>query len=55
VLSQFVSPEAALAEYGVVLGADGESVDLAATEARRKDRPAVDGLFHRGTYRDVLE
>ena len=55
VLSQFVSPEAALAEYGVVLGTDGESVDLAATEARRKDRPTVDGLFHRGTYRDVLE
>jgi hypothetical protein len=50
-----VSQDAALEEYGVVLGSDGESVDADATAARRKDRPPVDGLFHRGTYRDVLE
>ena len=55
VLAQFVSRESALEDYGVVLSTDGESVDAAATAARRQDRPPVDGLFHRGEYTDILE
>ncbi|MEC7538644.1 MAG: hydantoinase B/oxoprolinase family protein, partial [Pseudomonadota bacterium] len=55
VLAQFVSRESALEDYGVVLSTDGESVDAAATAARRQDRPPVDGLFHRGEYKDILE
>lgn len=51
----YVSRDAAAEEYGVVLSEDGEAVDDAATAKRRKDRPAVDGMFHRGGYRDVLE
>ena len=55
VLAQFVSRESALEDYGVVLSTDGESVEAAATAARRQDRPPVDGLFHRGEYKDILE
>ena len=55
VLAQFVSRESALEDYGVVPSSDGESVDVAATAARRQDRPPVDGLFHRGEYTDILE
>ena len=55
VLAQFVSRESALEDYGVVLSSDGESVDVAATAARRQDRPPVNGLFHRGEYKDILE
>ncbi len=55
VLGGFVSPEAAFEDYGVVLSDDGESVDEDATLERRQDRPVVDGLFHRGVYKDVLE
>ena len=55
VLAQFVSRESALEDYGVVLSTDGESVDAAATAAHRQDRPPVDGLFHRGEYKDILE
>ena len=55
VLGDFVSREAAERDYGVILTADGERVDEGATAARRADRPAVEGLFHRGAYRDVLE
>ena len=55
VLAQFVSRESALEDYGVVLSSDGEAVDVAATAARRQDRPPVNGLFHRGEYKDILE
>ena len=55
VLAQFVSRESALEDYGVVLSTDGESVDAAATAAHHQDRPPVDGLFHRGEYKDILE
>ena len=55
VLGGFVSREAAELEYGVVLNDDGESVDDAETARRRGDRPAANGMFHRGGYRDVLE
>ena len=55
VLADFVSREAALEDYGVILSADGESVDAEATEKQREDRPPVDGLFHRRGYRDILE
>jgi N-methylhydantoinase B len=51
VLDGFVSPEAALDQYGVVIY--GESVDQLATEARRRDRPAAKA-FHRGEYVDAL-
>ena len=55
VLADFVSREAALEDYGVVLSMDGESVDEEATSKQREDRPPVDGLFHRRGYRDILE
>ena len=55
VLNGYVSVEAAARDYGVVLSADGRSVEEAATEARRADRPPVNGLFHRHGYRDSLE
>jgi hypothetical protein len=44
VLDGFVSAESALADYGVVLTADGAGVDAAATEARRAaaERPHQD-------------
>jgi N-methylhydantoinase B len=51
VLDGFVSSEAALAEYGVVIR--GETVDRAATEARRADRSETKA-FHRGTYVDAI-
>jgi N-methylhydantoinase B len=50
--SGFVSAEAALHDYGVVIR-DGV-LDAAATAARRQDRPASKA-FHRVTYADVLE
>jgi len=53
VLGGFVSPANALAEYGVVLHADG-TIDAVATERRRADRPHTE-LFHRGTYRQALD
>jgi N-methylhydantoinase B len=49
----FVSRDAAERDYGVVLAADGASVDGAATRARRADRPPT-RLFHRGAYADAL-
>ncbi len=51
VLDGFVSAEAALAEYGVVIR--GETVDRAATEARRAERSGTKA-FHRGTYVDAI-
>lgn len=55
VLNGYVSEDAAADEYGVILTSDGRSVDADATAARRAGRPVVDGLFHRGRYRDALE
>jgi len=55
VLNGYVSPDAAARDYGVALAGDGRSVDEPATSALRAKRPLVDGLFHRGTYRDSLE
>jgi N-methylhydantoinase B len=46
VLDGFVSREAALADYGVVI--DGEAVDVAATEANRAAMPRPAEMFHRG-------
>ena len=54
-LNGYVSAEAAAADYGVALTGDGRGVDTTATERQRADRQPVTGLFHRGTYRDVLE
>jgi N-methylhydantoinase B len=53
VLGGFVSREAAEREYGVVLTADGRTVDAAATEKARRQRPEA-MLFHRREYADVL-
>ena len=50
----FVSQAMAEQQYGVVLSVDGLAVEASATETRRQDRPDVDGLFHRGGYRDEL-
>ena len=51
----FVSREAALAAYGVVIDADAQAVDLTATEVRReairRERGST-GLFHRFGYFD---
>lgn len=55
VLNGYVSHEAAALDYAVALSADGRSVDLEATAALRAKREVVNGLFHRGEYRDVLE
>ena len=52
VLDGFVSAEAALAQYGVVLA--GDEIDHRATAARRADRP-VSKAFHRTTYVDQLD
>jgi N-methylhydantoinase B len=49
----FVGRASAEADYGVVLSADGRTVDQAATQRRRAKRPPV-GLFHRGTYHDAF-
>ena len=49
----FVGRVSAEADYGVVLSADGRTVDHAATQRRRSERRPV-GLFHRGGYRDTL-
>ena len=49
----FVSRESAEQDYGVILAADGRSVDAAATDKRRADRPAS-ALFHRHGYAESL-
>jgi N-methylhydantoinase B len=49
----FVGRASAEQNYGVVLAADGRSVDDDATRRRRADRPAAK-LFHRGTYAESL-
>jgi N-methylhydantoinase B len=50
----FVSRTSAEEEYGVVLTAEGRTVDEPATRRHRAERPPV-GLFHRHGYRDFLE
>ncbi|MCZ6844239.1 MAG: hydantoinase B/oxoprolinase family protein [SAR324 cluster bacterium] len=56
VLDGFVSPEAALDAYGVVLKVDGRSVDAPETAKLRRRRAGKSKLFHRlGTYYDGLE
>ncbi len=50
VLDGFVSVESAFDDYGVVLGADGLSVDLDATARRREGMAAPAGMFHRDGY-----
>lgn len=49
----FISRESAERDYGVTLGADGRSVDEAATAKRRADRPAT-ALFHQHGYVESL-
>ena len=49
----FVSRESAERDYGVILGADGRSVDGPATAKRRADRPPA-ALFHQKGYRESL-
>ncbi len=50
VLDGFVSPTSAHDDYGVVLAADGVSLDPAATARRRAGMAAPTGLFHRDGY-----
>jgi N-methylhydantoinase B len=54
VLGGFVGSASAAEHYGVVLGDDGRSLDVAATEARRRRRPEAK-LFHRHGYRRALD
>lgn len=51
VLGGFVTPDAARREYGVVISDD--TLDVAATDALRADRPAVKA-FHRNIYLEEL-
>jgi N-methylhydantoinase B len=50
VRSGFVGRDSAERDYGVVIAADGRSIDRAATERRRAARPPAQ-LFHRDGYR----
>ncbi|MFL5286644.1 MAG: hydantoinase B/oxoprolinase family protein [Rhodopila sp.] len=54
VLGSFVSRDSAHRDYGVVLSEDGTVVNLAATQAWRKERPET-ALFHRHIYRASLD
>lgn len=53
VLDGFVSASSARDDYGVVLSADGESIDLAATDTRRASYRWPTKFFHRGDYLDA--
>jgi N-methylhydantoinase B len=55
VLADYVSAESALADYGVVLDVEAETVDLAATLARRAAHRWPTKLFHRAGYFDPQE
>lgn len=55
VLDGFVSETSARDDYGVVLAADGETPDHAATEDRRAAMPRPTAMFHRGRYYDAAE
>jgi N-methylhydantoinase B len=50
VLDGFVSRAAAESQYGVVLAADGRSIDQAATVRRRESTARPEAMFHRGRY-----
>jgi N-methylhydantoinase B len=54
VLGGFVAHASAEQHYGVVLADDLKSLDVAATEARRRQRPEAK-LFHRHGYRQALD
>jgi len=54
VAAGFVSPARAAADYGVIVAADGRSIDHAATKARRAERPRA-ALFHRHIYQEALD
>ena len=54
VLAGFLGRASAQEHYGVVLAADGGSLDLAATAQRRARRPEAK-LFHRHGYRQALD
>jgi N-methylhydantoinase B len=49
----FVGRASAERDYGVILAADGRSVDTEATRRRRADRPEAK-LFHRGGYAETM-
>ena len=51
VLDGFVSAAAAFDHYGVMIR--DETIDIAATKARRSDRPEAKA-FHRGSYVDAI-
>jgi N-methylhydantoinase B len=53
VLGGFVSVESAREDYGVIIDAGGEGVDLAATQDRRQSVRWETKLFHRGSYFDA--
>jgi N-methylhydantoinase B len=53
VLGGFVSRSSAERDYGVVLAADGRSIDAGGTAKMRERRPAVK-LFHRHEYVEAL-
>ncbi len=55
VLDGFVSPEAALTDYGLVLTDDGRAFDVEATRARRAGLARDPRMFHRGRYFDAAE
>ena len=50
VLDGFVSIESAYDDYGVVLSADGVSLDMDGTARRRSELNAPTGIFHRNQY-----
>ncbi len=54
VLGGFISFDAALADFGVVLDRETMDVDVAATAEHRQANRAVSALFHRDGYYDAL-
>ncbi|MCR9073212.1 MAG: hydantoinase B/oxoprolinase family protein [Alphaproteobacteria bacterium] len=52
VLDGFVSEESAFEDYGVVIGDDGVTLDMAATMERRSAMAGPRGMFHRGDFFD---
>lgn len=55
VLDGFVTPQAACADYGVILGPDGRSVDEAATARERTTRAPFETMFDRGAHFERME
>lgn len=51
----FVSPESALADYGVVLDPQTMEIDKIATQERRQQMRGATAMFHRGRYLTELE